>query len=239
MLPSRSAVLQTLVVASLGLSGTALLAQRGGWGGPGWDGPGWREPAWGGRIDRRVPSREGKVDVARFRAEGDAALALGHGAVTVVPMAPEPDAESGMPDATGPSPTFEAAVEDRLVKAGYDTVRPVPGTGQIAEVRIMRAQAEPAEAPHKPVSGEMTMGVSNHGSMMGVALAYDGSKPRGALISTRLEARIRDRATGAVLWEGRADIITREGDQRWTEQAVATKLAGVLFDGFPARTGER
>ncbi len=239
MLPSRSAVLQTVIVASLGLSGTALLAQRGGWGGPGWDGPGWREPAWSGRGARQAPSREGKVDVARFRAEGDAALALGHGAIAVVPMAAEPDAESGLPDADGPNPTFEAAVEDRLVKAGYDTVHLAPGSGQTAEVRIMRAQAEPAEVPHKPVSGEMTMGVSNHGSVLGVALAYDGSKPRGALISTRLEARIRDRSTGAVLWEGRADIITREGDQRWTEQAVATKLAGVLFDGFPTRTSER
>jgi len=239
MLPSRSAVLQTVIVALLGLSGTALLAQRGGWGGTGWDGPSWREPAWSDRGARQAPSREGKVDVARFRAEGDAALALGHGAITVVPMAAEPDAESGLPDSDGPNPTFEAAVEDRLVKAGYDTVHPAPGSGQTAEVRIMRAQAEPAEAPQKPVSGEMTMGVSNRGSMLGVALAYDGSKPRGALISTRLEARIRDRSTGAVLWEGRADIITREGDQRWTEQAVAIKLAGVLFDGFPTRTGER
>ena len=239
MLPSRSAVLQTLVVASLGLSGTALLAQRGGWSEPGWGGRDRDGPGWGRHSSRQAPSREGKVDVARFRAEGDAALALGHGAVTVVPMAAGPDAESGLSDATGPNPTFEAAVEDQLVKAGYDTVRPAPGTGQIAEVRIMRAQAEPAEAPHKPVSGEMTMGVSNHGSMLGVALAYDGSKPRGALISTRLEARIHDRATGNVLWEGRADIITREGDPRWTDQAVATKLAGVLFDGFPTRTGER
>ncbi len=234
MLPSRSALLQTLIVASLGLSGTALLAQRGGWGEPGWG-----ERGWGSHIARQAPSREGKVDVARFRAEGDAALALGHGAIAVVPMTAEPDAESGLPDTDGPNPTFEAAVEDRLVKAGYDTVHPAPGTGQIAEVRIMRAEAEPAEAPHKPLSGEMSMGVSNRGSMLGLALAYDGSKPRRALISTRLEARIRDRASGAVLWEGRADIITREGDQRWTEQAVATKLAGVLFDGFPTRTGER
>lgn len=234
MLPSRSTVLQTLIVASMGLSGTALLAQRGGWGEPGWG-----ERGWGSHIARQAPSREGKVDVARFRAEGDAALALGHGAIAVVPMTAEPDAESGLPDNAGPNPTFEAAVEDRLVKAGYDTVHAAPGTGQIAEVRIMRAEAEPAEAPHKPLSGEMTMGVSNRGSMLGLALAYDGSKPRGALISTRLEARIRDRATGTVLWEGRADIITREGDQRWTEQAVATKLAGVLFDGFPSRTGER
>ena len=234
----RPLLINTAIVAVLGLSGTALMAQRGGWGGPGWGGSRW-DGGYGGRMARSVPSREGKVDVARFRAPGDAALALAHGPIAVVAMAAPADAESGLPDTDGPNPTFEAAVEDRLVKAGYDTVHPAPGTGQVAEVRIMRSEAEPAEPPHKPLSGEATMGVSNRGSMFGVALAYDGSKPRGALISTRLEARIRDRVSGAVLWEGRADIITREGDKRWSEQAVATKLAGVLFDGFPTRTDER
>ncbi|HNJ48934.1 MAG TPA: DUF4136 domain-containing protein, partial [Novosphingobium sp.] len=59
-----------------------------------------------------------------------------------------------------------------------------------------------------------------------------------ALISTRLEARVRDRASGKVLWEGRAQIVTRDGDERWGDQQVAARLAQALFDGFPGRTGE-
>jgi hypothetical protein len=63
--------------------------------------------------------------------------------------------------------------------------------------------------------------------------AVDLTKPLPPLIETRLEARIRDKASGVVLWEGRADIDTREGDDRWNDQAVAARLAEALFDGFP------
>ncbi len=71
---------------------------------------------------------------------------------------------------------------------------------------------------------------------MGMALAVDLTKPAKALVSTRLMARILDRASGKVLWEGRADIVTRDGDSRWTEQAIATRLAAALFEDFPSRS---
>ena len=82
------------------------------------------------------------------------------------------------------------------------------------------------------------MGISNHGTMMGMALNVDLTKPLPALLSTRLEARIRDRASGAVLWEGRAETRTREGDDRWAGQKLATHLAAALFDDFPGTSGE-
>jgi len=37
-----------------------------------------------------------------------------------------------------------------------------------------------------------------------------------------------------VLWEGRATIATRDGDDKWGDQAIATKLAEALFRRFPA-----
>ncbi len=156
--------------------------------------------------------------------------ALGHGAVTV-----ELAADNGPPgDADA---AYEAAVIDQLVKAGYDTTA-ASANGQVAELRIVRKEIEPPEAKHKPVSGEMDMGISNRGSMLGMALNIDLSKPKKALVSTRLEARIRDKASGAVLWEGRADIATRDGDDDWPNQTIATKLAGSLFKRFPGTTDE-
>lgn len=219
----RSAVLAgTLAVLAM-----PLAAQPG----PGWGASGW--PARDARFGRDAPSREGKVEVARFLAEGSAAEALGKGSVTVAA------APAGAGDADERElATYEAAVIDRLAGAGYDVVTPDPVGGQVVELRIVHAEVVPQEAPHKPVSGAMTMGVSNHGSMMGMAVAVDLSKPKKALVSTRLEARIRDRATGAVLWEGRAEMVTRDGDERWGQQEIAAKLAGVLFEGFPNRTGE-
>jgi hypothetical protein len=195
----------------------------GGWGGSGFD----REHS----LTRRgsTDSREGKVAVSRFLAEGIDVRTLGHGPIGVAAMpGGTGDARSGA--------TFEAAVVDQLAKAGYDTVTQNAGSGQIAEVRVIHDVVRPEESKRNAVSGEATVGVSNRGNYTGLALNVDLSKPAKALVSTRLMARIKDRASGAVLWEGRADIVTRDGDDRWTEQAIATRLAAALFEDFPARS---
>lgn len=185
-----------------------------------------------GRAPDTGRSNEGKVEVSRFVAADLAPGTLGHGPVSVTAAQPAID--------SGPysSPTYEAAVIDQLVRAGYETaITDAPG-GQAVELRISRHDVQAREAPHKPVSGEMTVGAGNRGSMMGMAVNVDLTKPRAALVATRLEARIRDRQSNAVLWEGHAEISTRDGDSRWTEQAIATRLAQALFDGFPNRTDE-
>ena len=238
MNPSRIAAVSLLVALTVGLTGTAVMARPGGWGGSSWG-----EPSWRGDRSDQASSREGKVEVSRFRIEGDAALALAHGPISVVHLGEEAGSDKrSEPGSIGDprfNATFEAAVEDQLVRSGYDAATVTPEGGQLAEVRVIRSEAEPAEAPHRPVSGEMSVGVSNRGTSLGMAVFVDGSKPRGALVATRLEARIRDRATGQVLWEGHAEIYTREGDDRWNDQKVADKLASALFDGFPTRTGEQ
>jgi hypothetical protein len=226
--PSRTALV-LLPLAILSAAAPALAR-------PGVYPGGWNDGMMGpGEFPRRQAqkadsSNEGKVAVSRFVAPDLAPGTLGHGPVSVTTAQPAID--------SGPysSPTFEAAVIDRLVQAGYDTTIINPAGGQTVELHITRHDVQPQEAPHKPVSGEMSMGVSNRGSMMGMAVNVDLSKPRAALVSTRLEARIRDRQSNAVLWEGRAEISTRDGDSHWTEQAVATKLAQALFDGFPNRS---
>lgn len=134
--------------------------------------------------------------------------------------------------------TFEAAVIDQLVKAGYETQPATGGEGQVVELRITHGVAQPPEAPRKPVSGEMEVGVSNRGNMMGLGINIDLTKPKKALLSTRLEVRIRDGENGAALWEGRADIATRDGSDKWTGQAIATELAEALFRKFPGKNGE-
>jgi hypothetical protein len=225
-----SKLLTTVAVAALGLTGTALMAQPGPWGGSRWG----HDSGRAERSPRSVPSLEGMVDVARFRADGIDPAALIKGGIVVIAMPGQDAAADSRLNAT-----FQAAVETQLIGAGYQALPEgaVP-SGQIAEVRIVRSEAEPAESKRDPVSGEMTMGVSNRGSMLGMAVHIDGTKPKKALIETRLETRIRDRSNGEVLWEGRAAIHTRDGDERWDDDAIAARLARALFVGFPARTGE-
>ncbi len=128
--------------------------------------------------------------------------------------------------------TYEAATLDRLVLAGYDTLANGE-TGQLAESRIRQLVAEPAEARHNPVSGEGNVMVSNRGTAVGMAVAVDFTEPRTALIATHMDLQIKDRASGAVLWEARAQITTRDGDAKWGPDEIAARLSAALFEGFP------
>ncbi len=224
MKPSRLPTLSLLLLAAT--LATPVLAWQGGpWGG----GPGWGRGSYGSGWDndRGSDSREGKVSVDRFLApDAKPALNQPHIAVTAAPGGTGDEREGA---------TFEAAVIDQLAKAGYDTINPDPHGGLVSEVHVGRDVVVPEEPRHSPVSGEMEAGVSNHGSGLGLGINVDLSKPRKALIDTRLEARILDRVSGKVLWEGRADIVTREGDSHWTDIAVAGRLAGALFEHFPGR----
>lgn len=209
------------------------LARPGNWGG-GWGTGQWDSPRYPTGRDRRSDGpTEGQVTVSRFVAEGDAAKALGHGAVAVT--------VTGAPTGSGLESrqlaTYEAAVVDQLAQLGYKTDVPAESAGQVAELHIAHDTLAPPEVK-KPVSGEMAVGASNRGSMVGMAVNVDLTKPRGALIATRLEARIRDKTSGAVLWEGRADVLTRDGDAEWSDGAIAAKLAAALFDHFPGTSGE-
>ena len=158
------------------------------------------------------------------------------GAPPIAPL-PTPSISSAHPygqDYVSPreAAIFEAAVIDRLAKAGYNTAAPPTAGGQVAQLHISHSLLVPREERRSPVSGEVAMGASNHGSMLGLGLNIDLSKPRAALISTTLALRIRDAASGRPLWEGRASIATREGSSRWSDEAIATRLAAALFEGF-------
>jgi hypothetical protein len=214
--------LSACVLALSAAAATPAPAQRWGDGLYGWD--------RAGAAPVRHRGREGKVEVTRFVADDAAAQALGHGAIVVK------TAGEGLVDAREQA-TFEAAVIDRLAAVGYDTAGG-GADGQTLELSVSHAQVEAPEPPHKPVHGAMSVGVdSRGGSYAALAVGVDARKPLKALVSTRMEARIRDSA-GTVLWEGRADIATRLGDDKWSEQAIAGKLADALFSGFPGRNGE-
>lgn len=199
--------------------------------GPGWGG-GWNRPGWNdSRFDSRRSvgdGREGHVEVTRFVSTDPAAAELGHGPVSVT-------SESG----DGPwvevsaRRAYEAAIVDSLVHAGYDTLHPDVPQPQVVKLKISRQVLVPAEEKRSPVSGTAAMEVGTYGQAYGLGINIDLTKPRSALVSTRLDAQIVDRASGKVLWEGYATIATREGDDKWPEGLVATKLASALFDNFP------
>lgn len=194
-------------------------------------GSGWGGPMMNQRLrtedGRRANEPVRKVAVEAFRAN-DAAALLGKGPITVA-AAPGAEAEWKLP-------VYEAAVVDQLAKLGYDTAVSGAEGGQIAQIGITHDVVVPEEAKRKPVSGAMAVGVSNRGNYTAMALNVDLSKPRKAIVSTRLDVRIREKASGRVLWEGHAEAQTREDDEGLDNGAVAARLASALFARFEDAT---
>jgi ribosomal protein L21E len=217
-----------LAAALLALTGTGALAQ--GMPGPGWGG-GWRDRG-GEDDDARLPSARQsaqpskKIDVTAFRS-ADAAELLGKGRIVVSRL----PGDAG-DDNDGKLPVYEAAVIDELTRRGYDTATAMD-PGQVVEIGVSHSVAVPEEAPHKKMSGAMSTTVSNRGSGFGLALAVDLTKPAKAIIATRLDLRIRDKATGRVLWEGHAEGEAREEDGGINNTQMAARLATALLKKFP------
>lgn len=224
----------TAIAATLGVLAFAnpATARPGGWNQPygagsyrGAPGDMMTPPA---RARQTDDPREGRVEVSRFIAAGPESAALGNGDIAV-------GSTSGNSDfmAASRRATFEAAVIDALIAQGYDTRHADAPGHQQASLRISRSVLVPAEQKRSPVSGTAAMEVGSRGSAYGLAVNVDMTKPRAALVQTRMDVRITDPGSGAVLWEGYATVATREGDDAWTDTKIAGKLADALFDGFP------
>jgi hypothetical protein len=190
----------------------------------GWDGPGYGPPPSYLEPPGTRDSREGKIQVQTFASSTPAVAALGHGPITINAGRDGPD--EGL---------LEAAIADQLTHAGYQIG--APGAGQALDFGVTRQVIQPAEPPHNPIHGGVDVGVGgggrHYGSGMGLGLAIDLSKPLSALISTEIEVRIQDAKTQELLWQGRAELVSRETDKHWRPDAIAARLSAALFRNFP------
>lgn len=79
------------------------------------------------------------------------------------------------------------------------------------------------------------------GSGVGVGVGLDltslFAKPKTNL-NTRLSVSIKDRTSGTVVWEGRAENSTTVTQGTDPSPQIASKLANALFKGFPGKSGE-
>lgn len=169
----------------------------------------------------------GPVEVTRFHLPDTSALGRG-------PIAVEP-----APGVDGQSLEFRsyaAAVARQLVLVGYAEQVAGPGE-QVAQVRVERRTLLP-ERRESPVSVGIGGSTGSYGSGLGVGIGLNLSGPPPEEVATDLAVTIRQRATGTVLWEGRASFTVRASSPLADTQLGAAKLAEALFKGFPGKSGE-
>ncbi|HSG33095.1 MAG TPA: DUF4136 domain-containing protein [Sphingomonadaceae bacterium] len=170
----------------------------------------------------------GPVEVTRFHQPAALdRLAMG---TIAVEAAPGHDPESLELRA------YERAVARELVRLGYEEV--AAGSGdQVALVRLERTLFEPGREGG-PVSVGVGGSTGSYGSGVGLGVGIDLSGPPPEQVTTELGVMIRERATNATIWEGRASFTVRADSPLAQTQLGAPKMAEALFLDFPGNNGE-
>ena len=180
-----------------------------------------------------------RVEVTRFHTLATLAQ-LGPGWVEVV-AAPGGDPRSLE------QRTLLDAVSRELATQGFAASDAQPSVGRIAEVRLTRDAVPGSERQGGGSSVSIGVGGGSGGGWrrgggtsvgvgLGVGFPLGGNKQRGGDVESELSVTIRDKATGASLWEGRSRLRTSQRDADRPEPAQ--RLAHALFAGFPGQSGE-
>tara|TARA_B100000678_G_scaffold239023_2_gene209319 strand:- start:1605 stop:2216 length:612 start_codon:yes stop_codon:yes gene_type:complete len=170
----------------------------------------------------------GPIEVTRFVAP-DTRTQLGN-AELFVETAP------GSPEQGLALTPFKAAVARELARYGYDESAR-SGAGQTASVSVERTEID-SRGKRGPVSVGAGGSTGRYGGGVGLGVGINLGGGADNRVVTRMEVRIRDTATGAVLWEGRARLDAPEKSALAQGEPAAAALADALFGGFPGNNGE-
>ena len=176
-----------------------------------------------------TPAVTGPVEVTHF-VEPSRTAQLGQGTV-FVETAPGLEGDSL---ALAP---YKDAVARELAALGY---REAPRTSadQIAQVRVERYRSGPNGQRRGPVSVGVGGSTGSYGSGVGLGLGINlGGGPR-EMIDTQIGVMIRDKATNATYWEGRAQFSVSDNSPYADTPANAAAVANALFRDFPGNNGE-
>lgn len=182
------------------------------------------------------------VEVTRFHTPATLAQ-LGPGWIEVVPAA-------GIDGQSLETRAWLNAVARELAAQGLAASSVQASVARVAEVRLTRdaiAGSESRRGGGSSVSvgigvgsgGGWRRGGGSHvgvGVGMGFPIAGGRGRGGGQDVESELSVTIRDKASGASLWEGRSSM--RTGKRNADDPENAAHLAHALFTGFPGKSGE-
>ena len=154
------------------------------------------------------------VQVTRFAAPGE---------ITRGPAAPA--AAAGSLEQS----TYDAAVSRELAQAGFAAESEARYTYTAKVTKDVRYN----QVRRSPVTIGIGGGTGSYGGGFGIGSSFEVGSGRGRDTTvTTLFVQLRDRMSGQVMWEGRAEAVSTEpGGER------IERLAAALFRDFPGQTG--
>lgn len=177
-----------------------------------------------------TPAVTGPVEVTRF-LDPAAQTRLGQGTV-FVESAPGAESDSL---ALGP---YKQAIARELEELGYREASRAAAT-QVAQVRVERFVSGRNGRERSPVNVGVGGSTGSYGSGVGVGLGINlgGGGPR-EMLDTQIGVMLKDKESGATLWEGRAQFSVSDNSPYADTPANASAIADALFRGFPGNNGE-
>lgn len=172
------------------------------------------------------------VEVTRFH-DGERVASLEAGPI-FVESAPASAAAEGSLELS----PYKAAVARELVQLGFiESAR--SEANLVAEVRVERFEIADDAPRRGPVSVGMGGSTGSYGSGvgLGIGLNLGGGQSRDR-VGTRMAVVIRDLASSAVVWEGRALFEVGPEHALAEPSANARVVAEALFSDFPGGQGE-
>jgi hypothetical protein len=138
---------------------------------------------------------------------------------------------------------YADAVTAQLSRNGF---RPAAGLAASELVAALDITNDLREGP--PSSSGLSVGLGGGGFSggrrgggvgLGGGVSFPVGKRRSSdLLVTEMSVQLKRRSDGTVIWEGRARTAARTGTPAASTNAVATKLAAALFQGFPGESGK-
>ncbi len=164
------------------------------------------------------------VDVTRFHL----GLPLAAAPVTIAPLA-------GEDGSTIEFRTYAIAVSREMARLGFAEG---PNAPLIAEIAYDRATRERLRQ-RSPVSIGIGGGSFGRGGGIGIGTSFGvgGSRSRDVVL-TRLDVRLKRRADGQTIWEGRAETEAPGNAAAAQPGLAAEKLSRALFSTFPGESGK-
>jgi hypothetical protein len=131
--------------------------------------------------------------------------------------------------------SYRAAVSAEFQKLGFRE----SGDGARYLVSVGSNRDEREAAPRRsPVTIGIGGGTGGYGGGVGLGASFGLGGNRSRIdVVTKISVRLVERASGATVWEGRAETVAPLNAPAAQPGLAAQKLAAALFRGFPGESG--
>jgi len=142
--------------------------------------------------------------------------------------------------------SYARAVQVELDRLGFTIAPNLAKSEIVAVTEVQRSWRPSGQSRGSSISiglGGASGGGGWRGGGTSVGLGGSFSFPVGKQrermdVLTELSVQLKRRSEGTVIWEGRAESVTRDGTPQASPQAAVQKLATALFRDFPGVSGQ-